>query len=48
MLFNPDEERKTSGNENANRYSAGEATVELPINHDFATTSSPTTLCTCR
>jgi hypothetical protein len=27
MLFNPDKETKTSGNENANRYSAGEATV---------------------
>jgi hypothetical protein len=27
MLFNPDEETMTSGNENANRYIAGEASV---------------------
>ena len=30
MLFNPDEETMTTGNDNANRYIAGEASVELP------------------
>ena len=35
--FNPDEETMTSGNENANRYVAGEASVNLTINHDYAT-----------
>jgi hypothetical protein len=37
MLFNADEETMTSGNDNANQYATGEASVELAIGHNYAT-----------
>ena len=37
MHFNSDEETMTTANENANRYVAGEASINLTIDHDYAT-----------
>jgi hypothetical protein len=37
MHFNSDEETMTTGNENANRYVAGEASINLTIDNDYPT-----------
>jgi hypothetical protein len=37
MLFNPDEATMTSGNDNANNYVSGEPTINIRIDHEYAT-----------